>query len=195
MRGHFSQKIENRFVHLYMSTTSALVPADLEHYTDMDLEWHDSIEYDHAFMGELGWRLLEFTEEYDDENTFPRLLIKYNFSNWDSGRFQYQYLYCINTVIAQNLGLLFDVKTLSYYYKSEKVSEYYVCDSSFFFYLRKDIVDRILEAYNAKLYYQINESRIIIDSKVPKDAPELTQNYKYNRISLFYTLENGIQSF
>lgn len=195
MRGHFSQKIENRFVHLYMSTTSALVPADLEHYTDMDLEWHDSIEYDHAFMGELGWRLLEFTEEYDDENTFPRLLIKYNFSNWDSGRFQYQSFYCLNTVITQKLGLLFDVKTLSYYIKNEKVSEYYVCDSGFFFYLRKDIVDRILESYNAKLYYQINESRIIIDSKVPKDAPEITQNYKNNRISLFYTLENGIQSF
>ena len=138
--------------------------------------------------------MLEFTEEYDDENTFPRLLIKYNFSNWDSGRFQYQSFYCLNTVIAQNLGLLFDVKTLSYYYKNERVSEYYVCDSSFFFYLRKDIVDRILEAYNAKLYYQINESRMV-DSSLPEKAPEMSEKYKNNKASCFYTVENGIQSF
>lgn len=193
MRGYFSQKIETRYAKLYISSTSKLVPVDWNPDTDLDLEWHDSIEYDHAFMAELGWRLLKFTEEYDDENTFPRLLIKYNFSNWDSGRFQYQSFYCLNTVIAQNLGLLLDVKTLSYYYKNEKVSEYYVCDSGFFFYLRKDIVDRILETYNAKIYYQIYESRIV-DSSLPENAPEMSEKYKNNKTSCFYTVENGILS-
>lgn len=194
MRGYFSQKLENRHAHLYISATSKMVPADWKQNSDFDLEWHDSVAYDHAFMGELGWRLFEFTEEYDDESPLPRLLIKYSFSNWDSGRFQYQNLYCVNTIIAQRLGLLFDVKTLSYYFKDEKVSEYYVCDSGFFFYLRKDVVDRILEIYNAQLYYQIYESRMV-DSSLPEKAPEMSEKYKNNKASCFYTVENGILSF
>lgn len=193
LRGYFSQKIETRCAKLYISSTSKLVPIDWENDTNLDLEWHDSVEYDHAFMGELGWRLLEYTEEYDDESPLPRLLIKYCFSDWDSGRFQYQNFYCLNTIIAQRLGLLFDVKSLSYYLKDEKVSEHYVCDSGFFFYLRKDIVDRILENYNAKLYSQIYESRIV-DSSLPEKAPEMSEKYKNNKASCFYTVENGIQS-
>ena len=44
-----------------------------------------------------------------------------------------------------------------------------------------------------QLYYQINESRMV-DSSLPEKAPEMSEKYKNNKASCFYTVENGIQS-
>lgn len=73
---------------------------------------------------------------------------------------------------------------MTYYYNNEKVSEYFINGSDHFFYLRKDIVDAILNIYNVKLYHRIYERRIITSKS--KDMPEIPEKFAEHEIDLFY---------
>ena len=91
LKGYCNQNIENRYANLYMSGTSRLVPSDLGIEDVSKFYIHDVIDHDHAFAGELGWRLLEFTEEYDDfdNDSLPSIMAEYDFSSWNTNRFSY----------------------------------------------------------------------------------------------------------
>lgn len=185
LKGYCNQNIENRYAHLHISGTSQLVPSDLDIEDVSKLYIHD-IDHNHAFAGELGWRLLEFTEEYDDfgNDSCPLIMAEYEFSGWDTNRFNYNNFFCLNPIIVRRIGLTFDLKTMTYYYNNEKVSEYFINESDHFFYLRKDIVDAILNIYNVKLYHRIYERRIITSKS--KDMPEIPEKFAEHEIDLFY---------
>lgn len=185
IRGYYAQNIENRYANLYMSVTSQLVSTDMDENKIQNLYLHDAISYSHAFAGELGWRTFEFTEENEEDSLYPALMAQYSFSNWDSTRFKYKDFYCLNTEIAKRIGLIFDIKTMAYYLNGEKVSEHYINESDHFFYIRKDVIDSILEIYNAKMRQHIYERRII-SSNVPKDIPEILTKFVQNEIDVFY---------
>lgn len=186
LKGYCNQNIENRYANLYMSGTSQLVPSDLGIEDVSKFYIHDVIDHDHAFAGELGWRLLEFTEEYDDfdNDSLPSIMAEYDFSSWNTNRFSYNNFFCLNPIIVRRIGLTFDLKTMTYYYNNEKVSEYFINGSDHFFYLRKDIVDAILSIYNVKLYHRIYERRIITSKS--KDMPEIPEKFAEYEIDLFY---------
>lgn len=185
LKGYCNQNIENRYAHLHISGTSQLVPSDLDIEDVSKLYIHD-IDHNHAFAGELGWRILEFTEEYDDfgNDSCPLIMAEYEFSGWDTNRFNYNNFFCLNPIIVRRIGLTFDLKTMTYYYNNEKVSEYFINESDHFFYLRKDIVDAILNIYNVKLYHRIYERRIITSKS--KDMPEIPEKFAEHEIDLFY---------
>lgn len=187
LRGYWTQDIEDRYVNLYLSGTSQLVPLELDDDMCANLDLDDAIDYSHAFASELGWRLLEFSEEYDHDSLRPTLMSKYSFSSWDVERFRYKTFYCLNPQIAKRIGLIFDIKTMTYYLDGEKVSEYYVNDTDHFFYLRIDVVNKILKVYNAKIRHHIYERRVV-KSRLPKEAPELLNSFLENEIDVFYTV-------
>ena len=160
LRGYFSQRMEDRFANIYLSSISQFVLKttkieELEHYDD------DEISYSHAFASELGWRDLEFTKNDINDNTCIPLLSQYSFSSWSQERFKYQSFSCLETKITKDLGLVFDMEKMRYLLDGNEVSAYYINDSDFFFYLRRDVVDKILKLYNVKLRFHFYERRMI----------------------------------
>ena len=189
MRGYCIQKIEERYVYLYLSGTSQLISEDISEDEIKDLSLDAVIDYSNAFACELWWRQLEYTEDYDYDSTPPRLTTKYDFSGWDSSRFQYPHFYMLNIEIAKNIGLQFDMHKMTYYLGEEEVSAYFVNDNDMFFYMRKDVVDMILKKYNAKLRHHIFENRIVIGNP-PKDEVVLADDQKFRQLDkdIFYHL-------
>ena len=64
-------------------------------------------------------------EEYDDfdNDSLPSIMAEYDFSGWNTNRFSYNDFFCLNPIIVRRIGLTFDLKTMTYYYNNEKVSE------------------------------------------------------------------------
>lgn len=77
------------------------------------------------------------------------------------------------------LKLTFDVERLAYTFANEEVSTSFICDDSMFFFLRKDIVDKLLEMKKSYLYFRMEEHRSII-GKLPHtiEDPEMHYNHK-----------------
>ena len=84
------------------------------------------------------------------------------------------------------LELTFDVDRLAYTFANEDVSTSFICDDSMFFFLRKDIVDKLLEMKKSYLYFRMEEHRSIIGKLPPTiKVPEIRYNHKvsYNSYS------------
>ena len=151
---------------------------------EVDLEYAEfTKEYDHAFWGELSWR-----ELIDTQTNFTgdkaKILVKYSFSEWTTKRFKCKSLVCLSSEICQMLELTFDMDRLAYTFANEEVSTWFICDDSMFFFLRKDIVDKLLEMKKSYLYIQMEEHRSII-GKLPDtiEEPEIRYNHKVSHKS------------
>lgn len=185
LRGYCRQSDSNVHSQIYFSLTSQLVPKETTAEELNGIHLNDEVDYSHAFSSELGWRDLEFTEEYDDEKTCEILLARYGFRGWSQERFDYPSYSCISPYIAKEVGLIFDMGRMSYYKGEEEVSAYYVNDSDMFFYLRKDIVDKILERFDSKIRHHIYEYRMV-DKDLPADAPEISDQFVQHDEDCFY---------
>ena len=77
------------------------------------------------------------------------------------------------------LELTFDMERQTYIFANEEVSTSFICDDSMFFFLRKDIVDKLLEMKKSYLYIQMEEHRSII-GKLPHaiEDPGIHYNHK-----------------
>ena len=188
LRGYFSQKIEDRTGRIYLSGTSQLVHISMDEGKVSKSYLSDSIDYNHAFACELGWRILEENEDYETDSDMPRLLAEYSFSNWDADRFKYKKMYMLNPEISQSIGLTFNMIDMSYYLEDEVVSMYYVNETDNFFFIRKDVVNKILRKYDAKIRFHIYEQRMVDD-----DASEfltgIQDKYIQNEKDVFIAFE------
>ena len=142
-------------------------------------------EYNHAFLGELSWReLIDTQTDFTEDNA--SILVKYCFSEWTTKRFKYKNLVCLSSEICQMLELTFDIDRLAYIFANEEVSASFICDDSTFFFLRKDIVDKLLKMKKSYLYIQMEEHRSIIGKLPPNiEEPEMCYNKRvsYNSYS------------
>ena len=77
------------------------------------------------------------------------------------------------------LELTFDVDRLAYTFANEDVSTSFIGNDSMFFFLRKDVVDKLLEKRKSYLYIQMEEHRSII-GKLPDviEDPGIHYNHK-----------------
>lgn len=189
LRGYFNQKMDDRYANVFLSGTSHIVPLDITPEMVETTE-NDSLDYYHAFVGEMGWRYLEAIDEYDEriEDDRPRLLVQYAFSSWSSDRYKYTNFYMLNQQITVNIGLKFNLDDMEYYLGEEKVSVHYVNETDHFFFLRKDIVDTILKKYNAKIKYHVFEQRII-DRDLPETVIKPEDRFAQNFADIFYLLQ------
>ena len=96
----------------------------------------------------------------------------------------------LNIEIAQNIGLTFDMKTMTYYLGDKEVSAYFVNDEDMYFYIKRDIVDLILKKHKAKLRHHIYERRVVT-GKPSKEMVELCDDQKFRQLDrdVFYHLQ------
>lgn len=187
MSGHVIQQMEDRYACIDLSAYSELLPNDFDESVIQNELLSEAENHYHAFASELGWRNLEYTEGYYGNAPCITLLSRYTFSDWDNGRFKYKKFTCLNSIIAKKIGLTFDIKTMVYYLNEEIVSKYFVTESDFFFYLRRDIVNKILIAYDCKLHHHLCETRRILPN-VPDSMLNIPLKYQWNCLDKFYKL-------
>lgn len=177
------QMMSEKNANIYLEWNSFLVPKDISP-DEVDLEFAEFIrEYDHAFLEELSWRELINTQTKHTEDNVS-ILVKYSFSEWTTKRFKYKSFVCLSSEICQMLELTFDVDRLAYTFANEDVSTSFIGDDSMFFFLRKDVVDKLLEMKKSYLYTQMEEHRSII-GKLPDtiEEPEIRYNHKVSHNS------------
>ena len=185
LRGYFEQRMDEKHSNIYISGLSELIPSDMseeEASNDYLREGHD---LNHAFFGEMGWRHLEETEEYEDDWPLPDLLSRYSFSDWSSGRFKYRSVYLLNEAIAKRLGLAFDIDLMEYSFDGEVVTAHFINDTDQFFFIRRDVMDRILKAYHGKIRHHLYERRMV-NEKLPAEVPEVKERFVQNEKDVFY---------
>lgn len=177
------QMMSEKNANIYLEWNSFLVPKDISP-DEVDLEFVEfTREYDHAFLEELSWRELINTQTKHTEDNVS-ILVKYSFSEWTTKRFKYKSFVCLSSEICQMLELTFDVDRLAYTFANEDVSTSFIGDDSMFFFLRKDVVDKLLEMKKSYLYIQMEEHRTII-GKLPDtiEEPEIRYNHKVSHKS------------
>jgi len=189
LRGYFKQQVDEKFSSIYMSGVSQLVPVVMKE-DDVDKSgMREEISYDHAFMGEMGWRHLETEEDVNYDSTLPTLLARYSFSDWSMERLQYPTIYLLNEEIVKRIGLEFDINTLEYSLGGELVSARFFNDTDQFFYLRMDVLDMIIKEYNAKICHHIVECRMV-DKSLPSEVPQMKNRCVRNKKDVYYELRN-----
>lgn len=172
------QMMSEKHANIYLEWNSFLVQKDISP-DEVDLEFAEFIrEYDHAFLEELSWRELINTQTKHTEDNVS-ILVEYSFSEWTTKRFKYKSFVCLSSEICQMLELTFDVDRLAYTFANEDVSTSFIGNDSMFFFLRKDVVDKLLEMKKSYLYIQMEEHRSII-GKLPDtiEEPEIRYNHK-----------------
>lgn len=177
------QMMSEKHANIYLEWNSFLVQKDISP-DEVDLEFAEfTREYDHAFLEELSWRELINTQTKHTEDNVS-ILVKYSFSEWTTKRFKYKSFVCLSSEICQMLELTFDVDRLAYTFANEDVSTSFIGDDSMFFFLRKDVVDKLLEMKKSYLYIQMEEHRSII-GKLPDtiEEPEIRYNHKVSHKS------------
>lgn len=173
--GTCHQMMSEKHTNIYLEWNSLLIQKDISP-DEVDLEYAEfTREYDHAFLEELSWRKLINTQtKFTEDNA--SILVKYCFSEWTTKRFKNKSIVCLSSEICQMLELKFDTDRLVYTFANEEVSTYFICDDSIFFFLRKDIVDKLLEMRKSHLYIQMEEHRSII-GKFPVNTAKSEMYY------------------
>lgn len=183
--GTCHQMMSEKHADIYLKWNSLLIQKDISP-DKVDPEYVEfPREYNHAFLGELSWReLIDTQTDFTEDNA--SILVKYCFSEWTTKRFKYKNLVCLSSEICQMLELTFDIDRLAYIFANEEVSASFICDDSTFFFLRKDIVDKLLKMKKSYLYIQMEEHRSITGKLPPNiEEPEMCYNKRvsYNSYS------------
>lgn len=185
MRGYFEQRVDEKHSNIYLSGFSQLVPVAMSDEVASEQSLRSEQDFYHAFFSEMGWRHLDPDEEYEDDWPLPDLLARYTFSSWSQERYRYPYVYLLNEVIAKTIGLELDVVSMEYFLNGEVVSAHYVNETDHFFYLRKDVVDAILKAYNGKIRHHLYEKRMV-NENLPDGVPVVNKRYIENEKDVYY---------
>lgn len=175
--GYLSQQIKDRYADYHLSCIADLHPKQLSTKQIISSDTIEESDECHVYASELGWRSLETTEEYEDPDADYRMLSRYSFKSWCQKRFEYPYFTCLSSKYAQMLGLRLDINDMVYYDGiGRPASVYYVNEKNHFFYLRKDIVDKMLNIMNAKLRFHIFERRMVV-GKLPLHVPTVNPRF------------------
>ena len=189
MQGRLKQQVSDKYANYYLSGHTELVEEKMTDKAVSKLEVVDSIDMDHKYAAEIGWRLLESRDddEYLDEER--RIMEHYGFTGWSGSRYEYRNFECLRTGWTLKMGLRFDIKTMTYYDKKGKeASAYFVNDSDLFFYLRKDIVDTMLKDTKSCLRFHIYEQRII-SMDIPKERDVYPKKFEQTKRDVIYRIK------
>ncbi len=175
LHGQFSQHVSHKHADYYQAGCVEIDKLSKTNEVIQEGEMTEPHYYDQAYAGEIGWRVLEPREEEWDADEDKRILADYSFSSWSESRYSYRNFICLKTEIARELELRFDVNDMTYYDKDGKeASVYYANETDLFFYLRKDIVERLLEIKQACIRLHIYERRMIDSLPSGIKAPKKT---------------------
>ena len=169
LRGRLNQKISDKYAIYYLSGHVELADEKMSDKAISKLEVVDAIDMNHLYAGEIGWRSLKSQDDDDYLDEERRPMGHYGFTSWSGSRYEYRNFEYLRTEWAFKMGLRFDINTMTYYdIEGKEASAYFVNDSDLFFYLRKDLLDAMLEETKSCLRFHIYERRMI-SSKIPKE--------------------------
>lgn len=190
LRGRFAQKISDKYANYYLSGHAELADEKKTDKAISKLEVADSIDMDHRYAGEIGWRVFESREDDDYLDEERRPMGHYGFTSWSGSRYEYRNFECLRTEWALKMGLRFDINTMTYYDREGKeASAYFVNDSDLFFYLRKDIVDEMLKDKKSCLRFHIYERRMI-STDIPKERDTYPKKFEQRDRDVIYRVKN-----
>lgn len=190
LQGRFKQEISDKYATYYMSGHAELADENMSDEAISKMQLVDSIDTNHLYGAEIGWRKLESREGDESLEQERRLLGYYGYSNWSESRYDYRSFEYLHTMWAVKLGLRFDVNTMAYYDRNgHEASIYFVNDSDLFFYLRKDIVDTILKETNSCLRFHIYERRMV-SSSLPKERDVYVKKFEQRERDVIYRIKH-----
>lgn len=163
LHGRFGQIVKNKCAEYDLTGCVEINPSGETDEVILQKDMTQPAYLGHIYAGELGWRILEPRDpEWDSEDS-RRILADYSFTSESENKFTYQSHICLRTSIAMELGLRYDVNTMAYYDKDgRQASVYYINDSDQFFYVRKDLVEKLMAMKDVSLRLHIYESRMAI---------------------------------
>lgn len=186
LQGRLRQEISDKYANYYLSGHAELADEKMSDKAIAKSEIVDSIDADHTYGAEIGWRMLEPRDDEVYWEEERRILGYYGFSSWSGSRYGYKNFECIRTKWAVQCGLRFDVNTMTYYdQEGHEASLYFVNDSDLFFYVRKDIIDTILKESKSCLRFHIYERRMIT-TDIPKEYDTSSIKYKQRDRDVIY---------
>lgn len=191
--GRIQQKIDDKYVDYYLTGHVEIDSAKDTNAKIVESEMTEPIDMGMVYAGELGWRTFEYREPEIDLDKWKRILGDYTFTSWSRNRFTYRGFKCLRTEVALELGLRFDVNTMTYYDKDGHVATmYYINDTDMFFYLRKDMVDTLLAQKKACLRLHIFENRTV-SRELPEAIKAPKSLYKDSKADVIYRLGKSIK--
>lgn len=175
LHGQYSQHVSEKYADYYQAGCVEIDSASKDDEAIKSEEMTEPSYYGHKYAGEIGWRILELREDEWDMDEDKRILADYSFTSWSENRYKYTSFICLKTEVAIELGLRFDVNTMAYYDNDGNIaSVYYANGTDQFFYLRKDIVERLLVIKKACIRLHIYERRMIDSLPSGIKAPKKT---------------------
>jgi hypothetical protein len=188
LQGRLTQKMTDRYAHYYISGHAELASKLLSDDIIQALPIVESRTLNHIYAGELGWRILEDNDMLTEENDNIGMLDYYAFTSWSGSRYKYMSFEYLRAELAEKLCLQFDVNTMTYYDADFKTAAvYFVNDTDLFFYLRKDIVDRLLELTESALRFHIYE-RCMISHEIPKEKDKFLKKFEQRERDVIYRI-------
>ena len=160
--GWIKQKSERSHTELYVHIKSRLTDTIVRD----DISWEPPT-YNHTFVSEIGWRSI-IRKEFDDYETPEEmnLYCSYQFSSWSSERKSIPSFLFLDKRVSDMLGLSFDYANLVYYdSKGNMATMTFYEENSFFFYIRKDLIEIILSKMNCNLQYDYYSDKLFRNNK------------------------------
>lgn len=164
--GWVKQKSERSHTELYAHIKSRLTDTIVRD----DISWEPPT-YNHTFVSEIGWRNI-IRKEFDDYETVEEmnLYCSYQFSSWSSERKSIPSFLFLDKRVSDMLGLSFDFANLVYYdSKGNMATMTFYEENSYFFYIRKDLIEIVLSKMNCNLQYDYYSDKMLINDKFDRD--------------------------
>lgn len=188
LKGRLTQKITDKYANYYISGQSEMLSNLLSDDIIQTLPIAESRTLNHIYAGELGWRRVDENDVITEENDDRRILDYYAFTSWSGSRYKYESFEFLRSEWAQKLGLLFDINTMTYYDADCKAAAvYFVNDTDLFFYLRKDLLDKLLEITESVLRFHIYE-RCMISHEISKEKDKFPKKFAQRERDIIYRI-------
>lgn len=190
------QKNENNDTRIHIHLKSFLVPKEkyktIKKFKRKDFDL-DTTSFHDLYAGEINWS--PFAKNEVEEDFFHHdlnvidTMYAYSWSNWTSNRFDNPYFKFLNPEISNTLNLDFNLDDLSFYNeKNEQVTKIVWTESSKLYYIRKDLLDEIIDKLNCvfvlnQFVAKYGEWGIHINNKLRPTYKDLDRLISYNEIT------------
>jgi hypothetical protein len=120
---------------------------------------HSFTTFHNLYAGEIDWSDFAMPVEPDyneEELSMKELIREYSWSSWSSQRYEHPHFKFLNPELSKLLELDFNTDTLSFHNASnEEVTKIVWAESSTFYYIRKDLIEKLCEKLEMELiWYQ-----------------------------------------
>ena len=181
LTGSFEQKCDDKEAQVFWKVDSGLVYKR----SRKKKVGFPALSHNHLFASEIGWREMipNNNDDYYDPSLGMFILQEYEFSSWDTIRPDIRDFYFPTSQILSDFNLEFRVSDLCCYRNDEKVTAVFQDASSRFFFIKKELIEAILERYDVSLVREIFAEKV---DKSHEEGSYRWKNLKEYRETIVY---------